>query len=73
MPRLSSTKLKPIGIREFKVGMKVYMKSPHVCGSNSFTVSRVGADIGFICDKCGQKILLNRVKAATRAFKRVEE
>jgi hypothetical protein len=36
------------------------LAKPHPCGSSSWRVIRLGADIGLACDGCGHKVLLER-------------
>lgn len=38
----------------------VQMKKPHPCGSNSWEIIRMGADIRIKCDKCGQMVMMPR-------------
>lgn len=32
----------------------------HPCGSMAWRVTRLGADIGLVCDGCGHRVLLER-------------
>lgn len=32
----------------------------HPCGSSTWRVTRLGADIGLVCDGCAHKVLLER-------------
>jgi hypothetical protein len=43
-----------------KVGDIVRMRKAHPCGSFEWVVSRVGADIGLKCTRCGRKVMLTR-------------
>ena len=38
----------------------VRMKKPHACGTNQWTVIRVGADIKIKCDQCGRIVMFDR-------------
>lgn len=38
----------------------VRMKKPHPCGSLDWQITRVGADIGMKCLKCGRRVMLPR-------------
>jgi len=38
----------------------VRLRKPHPCGSDEWTVTRLGADIGLECKGCGHRILLTR-------------
>jgi hypothetical protein len=36
------------------------LAKPHPCGSTAWRVTRLGADIGLVCDGCGHRVLLER-------------
>jgi hypothetical protein len=38
----------------------VKMKKQHPCGSFEWEVTRIGADIGMRCLKCGRRVMLTR-------------
>ncbi|MCK8625090.1 DUF951 domain-containing protein [Apilactobacillus xinyiensis] len=38
----------------------VEMKKPHPCGTNSWEIIRMGADIKLECQNCGHIIMLSR-------------
>lgn len=42
------------------VGMRVRLRKKHPCGSDEWTVTRTGADIGMVCDGCGRRVMLER-------------
>ena len=42
------------------VGMRVRLRKAHPCGSDLWTVTRTGADVGLACDGCGRRVLLER-------------
>ena len=44
----------------FALGDVVQMKKPHACGSNEWTIIRVGADVKIKCDACGRIVMLDR-------------
>lgn len=52
---------------EIAVGDRVSLSRTHPCGSNEWTVVRVGADIGLTCAGCGRKVMLTRSEF-NRAF-----
>jgi hypothetical protein len=39
---------------------RLTLAKTHPCGSRTWRVVRVGADIGLVCDGCGHRILLER-------------
>lgn len=57
----------------YKLGSKVIMKKDHPCGSNLWTITRVGIDIKIKCDKCGREIMLDRLEFEKKLKKVVEE
>lgn len=48
--------------KEYKLGSIVTMKKQHPCGTNSFEITRVGADIKIKCINCGRSIMLPRIE-----------
>ena len=51
---------------ELKTGDVLQMKKAHPCGGSLWTISRLGADIGMHCQKCGRYVLLARSQLARR-------
>jgi hypothetical protein len=45
---------------DIRVGSRVRMRKKHPCGSDEWTVFRLGADIGMQCAGCGRRVLLPR-------------
>lgn len=43
-----------------EMGDRVQLRKKHPCGSDSWQVVRLGADIGLVCEGCGRKVLLER-------------
>lgn len=39
---------------------RIQLRKKHPCGSDTWLVVRVGADIGLVCEGCKRKILLAR-------------
>lgn len=58
---------------DVRVGDTLRLKKPHPCGSQEWTVYRIGADIGIRCLRCRRMVMLERrdlerrVRAITRA------
>ena len=48
-------------MQDYKLGSIVIMKKQHPCGSNEWTIIRVGADIKIKCTNCGRSIMLSRI------------
>jgi len=47
----------------------VQLRKPHPCGSDTWVVVRLGADIGLKCLGCGHRVLLPRSTLARRLKK----
>jgi len=45
---------------QIRVGDVARMRKQHPCGSSEWEVTRVGADIGMKCLKCGRRVMLPR-------------
>ncbi len=41
---------------------KVIMKKQHACGTNEWTITRVGADVKIKCNHCGREVMLDRLE-----------
>ena len=42
------------------VGMRVQLRKGHPCGSDEWTITRTGADVGLQCAGCGRRVMLER-------------
>lgn len=49
-------------MKEYKLGDIVVMKKAHPCGTNEWTITRVGADIKIKCCNCGRSIMMPRIE-----------
>ena len=45
---------------DIRLGDQVKMRKPHPCGSELWTVTRVGADVKIRCQGCGRLVMLDR-------------
>lgn len=54
------------------VGDVVQMRKAHACGNDIWEVSRVGADIGMVCRKCGRRVMMTR-RNFTHRMRRILE
>jgi hypothetical protein len=59
-------------IVDFRLGDVVQMRKPHPCGGTTWSVVRLGADIGFRCSTCGRRVLIPRSTAERRVKKFLE-
>jgi len=51
---------------ELGMGDRITLRKAHPCGGHAWTVVRLGADIGLVCDTCGHRILLDRLDVERR-------
>ena len=61
---------------DIRLGDLVKMRKPHPCGSDEWTVIRVGADIKIRCTGCGRIVMLDRPvfeKRLKKILSRAEE
>ncbi len=47
-------------VLELRLGDHVALRKRHPCGSTTWRIVRVGADIGLVCDGCARRVLLER-------------
>jgi len=47
--------------QQIELGDLVQMRKSHPCGSDKWTIIRVGADIKIRCSGCGRIVMLDRV------------
>ena len=59
--------------KKYDIGTKVIMKKQHPCGTNLWTIERVGVDIKIKCDNCGRTIMIPRIDFNKKLKKIVEE
>lgn len=57
---------------DIDVGTKVIMKKKHPCGSEIFTVTRIGMDFKLKCEGCSREIMMPR-KKAEKGIKKILE
>ena len=48
------------------LGDVVQTRKMHPCGSDQWTVERLGADVGIRCQGCGRYVLMERAKLERR-------
>lgn len=61
--------MKPRGPLVFRLGDVLELKKTHPCGSKTWEIVRLGADIGLVCSGCGHRVLMDRVRLE-RAFRK---
>lgn len=47
--------------KKYDLGDIVVMKKQHPCGTNKWSITRVGVDIKIKCINCGREIMLDRL------------
>ena len=57
------------GVDELLLGDLVQMRKTHPCGSDKWTVIRVGADIKIRCSGCGRIVMMDRADFTKRMKK----
>jgi len=51
---------------DLRIGDRLALRKAHPCGSREWRVTRLGADIGLLCDGCGHRILMDRLDVERR-------
>jgi hypothetical protein len=54
---------------ELSIGDIVRMKKSHPCGNSLWEVTRLGADIGLVCQQCRRYVMLPRTYLERRVRK----
>lgn len=57
---------------EFLLGDHVELMRRHPCGSTTWHVVRLGADIGLACDGCGHRVMVERRRLESRMKRFIE-
>jgi hypothetical protein len=58
-------------VLDVRLDDRLTLAKTHPCGSTTWRVVRLGADIGLTCDGCGHRVLLER-RALERRLVRLE-
>lgn len=48
--------------KEFALNDQVIMRKQHACGTNLWTITRVGVDVKIKCVNCGREVMLDRLE-----------
>ena len=48
--------------KDFNLNDDVIMRKPHACGTNLWTIIRVGVDVKIKCKNCGREVMLDRLE-----------
>ena len=57
----------------FRVGDRIELRRPHPCGGRTWTVDRLGADLGIRCERCGHRVLVERRRVEQRLARVLEQ
>lgn len=58
--------------KTFKLNDNVIMKKSHACGTNLWTITRMGVDIKIKCKNCGREIMMDRLEFQKKLKKVLE-
>lgn len=56
--------------KSFNLDDVVVMRKHHACGTNLWTITRMGVDVKIKCNSCGREIMMDRLEF-TRKLKKV--
>lgn len=48
--------------KSFNLNDNVIMRKQHACGSNLWTITRMGVDIKIKCNNCGREVMMDRLE-----------
>lgn len=54
---------------DYKLGMIIKTKKPHVCKNNEWEVIRLGADIKIRCTKCDREVMIAKYELNKKIIK----
>lgn len=57
---------------EFRLGDRLTLAKAHPCGSRTWSVVRLGADIGIVCEGCAHRVMVERRRLERRLIEFVE-
>jgi hypothetical protein len=55
-----------MAVVDLRIGDRIALRKPHPCGSREWRVTRLGADIGLVCEGCGHRVLMDRLDVERR-------
>lgn len=61
-----------MAVVDLRLGDTVELRRAHPCGSHTWHVTRLGADIGLVCAGCAHRILMDRLDVERRFTSYVE-
>jgi hypothetical protein len=51
---------------DLRIGDRIALRKAHPCGCRAWRVTRLGADIGIVCEGCGHRVLMDRLDVERR-------
>jgi hypothetical protein len=51
---------------DLRIDDRIALRKAHPCGSHGWRVTRLGADIGLVCEGCGHRVLMDRLDVERR-------
>ncbi len=58
--------------KTFNLNDQVIMRKNHACGTNLWTITRVGVDVKIKCNNCGREIMMDRLEFQKKLKKVLE-
>jgi hypothetical protein len=55
-----------VAVVDLRIDDRIALRKAHPCGSQAWRVTRLGADIGLVCEGCGHRILMDRLDVERR-------
>jgi hypothetical protein len=55
-----------VAVVDLRLDDRIELRKEHPCGSRAWRVTRLGADIGLVCEGCGHRILMDRLDVERR-------
>ncbi len=49
-------------MQKINLNDEVIMKKQHACGTNLWTITRIGVDVKIKCKNCGREVMLDRME-----------
>jgi hypothetical protein len=51
---------------DLRIDDLIALRKAHPCGSHGWRVTRLGADIGLVCEGCAHRVLMDRLDVERR-------
>lgn len=47
---------------KYNIGDSIITRKKHVCGSDTWTIERIGAEVRIKCSKCGREVMMLKME-----------